>query len=230
MKKRKSKKKRKFTKFFRKLIVLFVLLLIIFLLGTLLYYFFEDNIHNINVTGNKYLSDQEIIDEAKLDNYPGFFKTMPLTVAKNIKKNPLIKEAKVRKRLFYKINIEIKEYKVLFYRLDTGKTVLENGNEIDYKDEDAPILINYVPDKKYETLIKKYSKIDNEVVNKISEIEYIPNEYDEDRFLLYMNDKNRVYVTLTKFGVLNKYNEAITKLEGKTGTLYLDSGNYFKYD
>jgi len=43
-----------------------------------------------------------------------------------------------------------------------------------------------------------------------------------------MNDGNYVYITLTKMELLNKYNEAITKVEGKKGTLYLDSGNYFE--
>ena len=43
-----------------------------------------------------------------------------------------------------------------------------------------------------------------------------------------MNDSNLVYVTLTKLEYLNKYNEYVKKLEGKTGTLYLDSGNYFE--
>ena len=28
--------------------------------------------------------------------------------------------------------------------------------------------------------------------------------------------------------VITDYNEAITKVEGKKGTLYLDSGNYFE--
>ena len=229
--KKKSKKKRKFTKFFRKVLVLLFFILIIFLFGTLIYYLFEDNIHNIYINGNKYISDQEILELAKLDNYPGFFTSVSPKIEKNIEKNPLIKKANVHKKLFYKIEIDIEENEPLFYRLDNGKLVLDNGNEINYIEDDTiPILINYVPDKKYKSFIEKFSKIDDEVRKKISEIEYTPTEYDEDRFLLYMNDKNYVYVTLTKLNVLNKYNDTVTKLEGKRGTLYLDSGNYFEFD
>ena len=72
--------------------------------------------------------------------------------------------------------------------------------------------------------------IDNSIINKISDIKYDPNEYDEDRFLLYMNDSNKVYINLPKFKNLNKYNEMVTKFEGKVGTLYLDSGNYFEIE
>ena len=89
-------------------------------------------------------------------------------------------------------------------------------------------LINYVPDTKYNTFINKYILLDDKVKQKISEIKYDPNTIDEDRFFLYMNDGNYVYITLTKMELLNKYNEAITKVEGKKGTLYLDSGNYFE--
>ena len=65
---------------------------------------------------------------------------------------------------------------------------------------------------------------------KISDIKYYPNKYDEDRFVLYMNDSNKVYINLAKFKNINKYDEMVTKFEGKTGTLYLDSGNYFSID
>ena len=84
-----------------------------------------------------------------------------------------------------------------------------------------------------ENLIKKLSSVDINILKMVSEIEYAPdikNEktIDKNRFLLKMNDGNYVYITLTKMELLNKYNEAITKVEGKKGTLYLDSGNYFE--
>ena len=43
-----------------------------------------------------------------------------------------------------------------------------------------------------------------------------------------MNDGNMVYITLTKTESLNKYNDIKKELEGKSGILYLDSGNYFE--
>ena len=67
-------------------------------------------------------------------------------------------------------------------------------------------------------------------MEKVSDIKYFPNKYDEERFILYMNDKNIVYINLPKFKSINEYNKMVEKLEGKTGKLYLDSGNYFEYD
>ena len=70
--------------------------------------------------------------------------------------------------------------------------------------------------------------IDKSILGKISEISYQPNEFDKDRFLLLMDDGNSVYLTLTKFEMINYYNEVLGQLEGRRGILYLDSGNHFK--
>ena len=62
----------------------------------------------------------------------------------------------------------------------------------------------------------------------ISEIEYSKTSYDDKRFLLYMNDGNMVYITVSKAELLNKYVKIIKKVDNKKGILYLDSGNYFE--
>ncbi len=224
MPKKKNKKKLK------KSISFLLFVVITLLVVTIFYYAFDHSIRNIYIYNNNYLTDQEIIEYAKLDNYPNIFKKSSSSLEKILKENPYIKDVKIKKDLLYGIHIKVEENKILFVRMDTKKIVFENKEEIDYNKEilNIPYLINYVPNTKYDKLIEKLSEIDNTIINKISEIKYDPNEYDEDRFLLYMNDDNKVYVTLTKLDLLNKYNESITKFEGKKGTLYLDSGNYFE--
>ena len=221
MKKKKKKMKKDFIKFC-------LIILILFGISTLVYYGFGPNIKNIYVLNNNYLSDQEIIDLAGLNTYPNFYTTSSSSIKKKLKSNTLIKDIKIKKRLFNKIYIYVDEYEVLFYNQNTSKYVLENKKEVLLDGIVVPTLINYVPDTKYNTFINKYILLDDKVKQKISEIKYDPNTIDEDRFFLYMNDGNYVYITLTKMELLNKYNEAITKVEGKKGTLYLDSGNYFE--
>lgn len=221
MKKKKKKMKKDFIKFC-------LIILILFGISTLVYYGIGPNIKNIYVLNNNYLSDQEIIDLAGLNTYPNFYTTSSSSIKKKLKSNTLIKDVKIKKRLFNKIYIYVDEYEVLFYNQNTSKYVLENKKEVLLDGIVVPTLINYVPDTKYNTFINKYILLDDKVKQKISEIKYDPNTIDEDRFFLYMNDGNYVYITLTKMELLNKYNEAITKVEGKKGTLYLDSGNYFE--
>jgi len=72
------------------------------------------------------------------------------------------------------------------------------------------------------------NNVSESIKSQISEILYYPNEQDDDRFLLYMNDGNYVYLTLTKFKQINYYEDVLKSLNGKKGILYLDSGNHFE--
>lgn len=227
MKKVKKKKKLKVKK---QVLVFFILLFIFYLLYLFFREFIGFDIKNIYVYGNKLLKDQEIIDQISLNNYPNFYTTSSLKIKKKIKENEIVKDVKVRKVFFQKLKIYITEYNVLFFNSQTEEYVLENGKRIKNITDnwDIPTLINYVPSEQYKSLLKKMNKIDKSVIDKVSEIKYDPNEVDPDRFLLFMNDQNYVYLTLTKFDLLNKYDETVKQLEGKKGILYLDSGNYFE--
>lgn len=208
-----------------------ILLVILFFVFIYVLYFLiiGDNIKNIIVTGNNYLGENEIIEQAGLDDYDGFVKKSTSKMTKKLKSNILIEDAKITKKINKTIVIEIKEKKILFRNSNTDKYVLSDGKEyVLAKMWAVPLLINYVPDEVYQKFVDKYKLLDLLIIEKISEIKYNPNQYDDDLFIFYMNDKNLVQVTATKLDNLNKYNEIVTKLNGKNGILYLDSGNYFK--
>ena len=70
---------------------------------------------------------------------------------------------------------------------------------------------------------------DDNIIKLVSEIEYTPNDFDQKRFLLYMNDKNTVYITAGKADILNHYlNVIATNQIVGNGTFYLD-GNENRY-
>lgn len=186
-------------------------------------------IKNIYITGNTYLTDQEIIELAQIEEYPSFLLTTTSSIKKHILQLPYIKKVIIKKKLFSEIHIEIMEENLLFRKEETGNIVLGNKEEVDDQNKyHLPILLNYVPDTKYDSFIKGMNKVNEDVKAQISEIKYYPNEQDDDRFLLYMNDGNYVYLTLTKFKQINYYEDVLSKLDGKKGILYLDSGNHFQ--
>lgn len=186
-------------------------------------------IKNIYISGNNYLKDQEIIELAKIENYPSFLKTRTKDMKKNIKKSPYVKSVTIKKKILGIVEIQIEEYNILFKKEENNKIVLEDKEElIDNEKYQVPILLNYIPDTKYDSFIKGMNQVTPSIKNQISEIRYYPNTQDEDRFLLYMNDGNYVYLTLTKFKQINYYEDVLEKLDGKKGILYLDSGNHFK--
>ncbi len=217
--------KRKKLRVFRLLLLLFVIAIISFFV----YLYVTTNTQNIIIRGNNYISDEEVLQETDLKNYPSFILTMPSKIQKKLAKNEYIKSVKVRRKFYHTFEITIKEYDVLFKNDTLNKYVLDNKKEIKSDLEfRVPRLVNYTPDKKYSSLIENMKSVDKSILGKISEISYQPNEFDKDRFLLLMDDGNSVYLTLTKFEMINYYNEVLGQLEGRRGILYLDSGNHFK--
>lgn len=205
-----------------------ILLGIIIILGLLTYYLVTMPIKNIYIKGNKYISENEIIETTNLYEYPSFLLTKKNTLKNSIKKNKYISDVNIKKKLGNILEINIEEYKPLAIT-PNNKILISSGDILDntYNLIDIPILINEISNKEiYTNFIKKLNKINKNILRQISQIEYSPVEVDKDRFLLYMSDKNTVYITLTKIEKLNKYNKIKDALEGQTGTIYLDSGNY----
>lgn len=219
----KKKKKRKL-----KIKNILICLLILFLISYIFYYILMLPINNIYVKGNNILTENEIISLAKLDNYPSFLLTLKGKIKKNIYKNDYIKNVTVKKKLGNKIYITIEEYQPLCILTDNS-ILLSSGSKLEntYNLTDVPYLINDIEDNSVlESFIKKFSKIDSNILRQISQIEYLPVSVDDERFLLYMDDGNEVYITLTKIEKLNKYNEIVEKMDGSYGIIYLDSGDY----
>ncbi len=217
-----KKKKRKLKK---KSIIIF-LVFVTFILLTVSF-MMDVKINNVIVKGNVLFSDYEIIEKAHLEDYPSSLKHSSFSIKKNLEKDIYIKSAKVYKTWIDKVVIEVEENLPLFYYLPSKKTVLADKKETE-DNFPVPTVINYVPDKVYSSLLIEIFDTHYDIIKRISEIKYDPNEVDDERFLLTMNDGNYVYITLEKFSKLNKYLEIIKSFDNKKGTLYLDSGEYFE--
>lgn len=136
-------------------------------------------ITNIYIVGNNILSDKEIIDISGIGNYPSFITTLGSNIKDNLMENNYIKEIKVQK-IWGKVYIYVTEKKVL--ALYNDKLLLEDGLLVDnnYNVMSAHINWRYYQYKR--KFIKKFSLVDNDVLLKISEISYVPNEVDSERF------------------------------------------------
>lgn len=209
----------------RKISVLKVLIvfLICYLLCTLIYGIVTVRVKNIYVIGNSYLSDKYIINASSLNNYPPFFLTSSKKIEKRLKDDVMIYDVSVKKGLF-SVYLYVTENVPLFYSTSLNKYVLKDGSSTS-GEYNVSTLVNYVPDTIYDDFINKMGNVT--VIDRISEIEYKPNDVDSKRFYLLMNDGNQVYLTLDDFLKINDYVEILKTLNGKKGIMYLDYGNYF---
>lgn len=215
-----------------KIIPFLIVLLVITGLSFGVYEVLNARILNIIIKNGEYLNDDYVIDLAGIKDYPSFYLTNTISMRKKVEKSPYIIQAKIKRKFYHVLEIDLDVNHPLFINNSTNMVVFENEKTVATSSEvdlfRVPRLINYVPDDKYQSFIKGMAKIDKGILGKISDIEYTPNDYDKDRFLLYMDDGNMVYLTLTKFKQINYYNEVLGQLEGRKGILYLDSGNHFQ--
>lgn len=220
----KKKKKKRVLKVKNIIILLIILGMII----GVFYYAITMPIKNIYIKGNNIISDNEILETSSLYEYPSFLLTPKSQIKKSLEKNEYIKEAKITKKLGNIIEIKITEYPAIAITTEED-IMLSNGKILEntYNLTDIPIMINTIEDQNIiKNFASKFGQINTNILRQISQIEYSPVEVDKDRFLLYMNDGNLVYITLTKINKLNKYDRIKDKLNGQIGIIYLDSGDY----
>lgn len=220
-KKKRGKKNRRIKK---KAIIIAVIILLTSIAAFL--YFYNSHITNIYITGNKHLSDEEIIKMADLEDYPSIFKANSVSIKLDLEKNIYIRKAKVYKKgIFNQVYITIYENYPLFIYHD--KTYLYDGKTID-EVKIVPIVSNDIEASVYDEFFKCMQRVDIDILERISEIKYDPNDVDKERFYLTMNDGIYVYVTLNKFVKINDYDDIVSTLPNEKGVLYLDSGEYFE--
>lgn len=192
-------------------------------------YLLDIKTKNIVVLNNNYYSDEKIIKTAGIESYPKFLSLNTNKIKKKLLKLDLIENVTIKKKWNFVLELTIKEKKILYLVRSENKYRLSDNKLYDLDDVlSVPTLINYIPESNEKKFVNAFKNIDNNIISMISEIEYSKTSYDSDRFLLYMNDGNMVYVTTTKLKSLNKYVDIVSKLENKKGILYLDSGNYFE--
>ena len=106
-----------------------------------------------------------------------------ICITKNISRNNYIKSVKVQKKFWGKVYIYITENKVL--GIYNNKLIMEDGNIIDnsYNIINAPVIEGDISSI-LEKFVTKFSLINDDILLKISEIVYSPNEVDSERFSL----------------------------------------------
>ena len=218
-----AKKKKRKIKVKNVLLVFIITIVILFCLALLT----DVKINNIVIKGNTIYSDWEIIEKAGLEDYPSSLKTLSKTIENRLEDDDYIQSVNVRRPSLTKVVIEIKENVPLFYYLPASKTILANNKEVT-DNFSVPTVINYIPDNIYKKFVLVMKDINYDIVKRISEIKYDPNDVDDGRFLLSMNDGNQVYLTLNNFDKIDGYLEIIKEFDNKKGILYLDSGEYFE--
>lgn len=225
MKKNKNKKK-------LNIIKLLVFILIFYIIIYSIYSLFNMKIRNIVIKGNTYLKDYEIIEQANIKDYPPMLTLNKNKTINKLKELDLISDATIKKSFDFTLTIEIVEKKIILEY--DNNYYLSDGSKIKGSYLGTPTLVNYVPEGTLKKFLNEMGKLDYDIINSISEIEYSPtknsdgNITDEDIFIFKMNDGMIVYISTDKLDIMNKYQKIYASLGDKKGILHLDKGNYLE--
>ena len=205
-----------------------VLLTIVAILLSICLFITNARVENIYIEGNSIISDQQIIDELGIRNYPKIIAINRKKMESNLNDNPYIEKVDIKYSNFMRVvSIKVKENRPLLYYQYEEKYLLSNGKRV--KDKySLPTLINQTPEDTLEKLLKRLNKLDENILGRISEIKYTPSKVNDNLFYLTMNDGNLVYVDFNTFNKLENYPDYIKGLDNKKGVLHLDSGDYLE--
>lgn len=224
---KKNKKKKKLN-----IIKLLVFILIFYIIIYSIYSLLNMKIRNIVIKGNTYLKDYEIIEQANIKDYPPMLTLNKNKTINKLKELDLISDATIKKSFDFTLTIEVVEKKIILEY--DNNYYLSDGSKIKGSYLGTPTLVNYVPEGTLKKFINEMGKLDYDIINSISEIEYSPtknsdgNITDEDIFIFKMNDGMIVYISTDKIDIMNKYQKIYASLGDKKGILHLDKGNYLE--
>ena len=189
-------------------------------------------IRNIVIKGNTYLKDYEIIEQANIKDYPPMLTLNKNKTINKLKELDLISDATIKKSFDFTLTIEVVEKKIILEY--DNNYYLSDGSKIKGSYLGTPTLVNYVPEGTLKKFLNEMGKLDYDIINSISEIEYSPtknsdgNITDEDIFIFKMNDGMIVYISTDKLDIMNKYQKIYASLGDTKGILHLDKGNYLE--
>ena len=215
---------------------LIVFILFIYLFTSVINKIYNEPIRNIIINGNNLVTDNEIIEKTGIKNYPSIMKLNTNKLKDEIKQIPLISDVQIKRNLRFQLLINVTELKVICLDRNNNLLLLSNGNKISNDNSilGIPNLINYTKEDILIKFLKEMGKLDYDIINSISEIEYAPSTskdeklVDDTRFLLKMSDGNLVYINVNKINNLKYYQKIYASLNDKKGILHLDSGSYLE--
>lgn len=218
-----------------KINVLIKILVFLIVIVSSFYYINTLSVKNIIIKGNENVRDVTIIETAKLQDYPHIYKINTKKLKESIKSIPLVNDVSVKRNIFGKITINIKEDKILFFYKYNNKYITSSGESIPDSSEyyGYPTLINFTPDTIFESFVSGLNKTDYNIIKMINVIEYTPYKssdgtiIDNNHFTLTMNDTNTVMIDTVNIKNLNKYNTicASPGMDTNHGVIYLDTIN-----
>lgn len=195
------------------------------------------HIKTINVIGNSYSADEEIIKQSKLTTKSNIWTINPSDIENEISKNEIVESVEVNRKLPWTVEIELKEFERVGYveRDHIFYPILGNGTTLggagqEHYNGDAPLLAEFSDEAYLHRMTSELQKLPENILNLISEIYWKPVDENKNKILLYMNDGFMVDGTIRNFAEkMEVYPSIASQLEPDSkGIIHIGVGAYFE--
>ena len=204
--------------------------LLIFLMFLIAFGFYlssdHSNVKEINITGNNWLSDEEILDLLDIDVTNKHIFLIPMLLEQRLEKESLIKNVTISKGLFNKLNVSIEESKLIAYILEgdllsvvdvSGNISVLNSKNALFEIQNHPRIKGFNDLELLEKFTKEYAQLNESIRNQISDITFDPEEYTiPTRLRIDMSDGMIVFIKIEDLvSSLDSYNQVRSIVSGK---------------
>lgn len=195
------------------------------------------DIQTVDVTGNSFVSDDDIIELANLEDAPNFWTIRKGTMEKQLKDYPLLDSVDVQKKFPQTVKIDVHEHDLIGYaeQDDYFVPVLENGEKLtawkeDSASGDAPLLLDFNEDEYLTKMTEELKSLPGNIRELISEIHWEPEDDHKNKIRLYMNDGFQVEGSIREFSEKMKvYPSIVAQLsDDDKGIIHIGAGAYFE--
>lgn len=210
---KKRKKARLKTRFLAIKNRLFILGIVFGILITAVLYLMlpSSEVFKVVVKGNEYLKDDYYINLSKIKDGDKFLLVNLNKVKNQISSSSIVDSVTVKRNNYNLIEINVKEKEIIGYTYEVEpKILLSDGSTInlenDYLDVIASVpLIEGYDEEGLKLIAIGFKKLDQKMIDEISEIHRYPFSYDENMLEVIMRDGNYLYLSYYSLSMLNEY-------------------------
>ena len=209
--------------FKRVLLISFICLII-----SAIAYFLSDisNVKTIEVSGNVYIKDEDIIALSELSNDSKYLLSFTNSIEDKITSHELIKSCTVEKLEDRLLKINVVEKKIIGYAYENNENVLilddDSRMALDksnlYLIEKVPLIEGFSKED-IVLIIKELDDVDYKMINEISEIHCFP-VLKYQNVELIMRDGNYIFTSAYGLNLLNKYYDIDSSVSTQRNNCY----------
>lgn len=195
------------------------------------------NIQVIHVQGNTEISKEEIIEYTPIkvgDSIWDVYFRRDQATKTLADRHPQIKSGQLELKDMNEYILTVEELGSMGYleREETYYKVLDDGEvlteEYPTPGGGSPVFENFDDEEVFKDFSEQFKQLPNAVTQLISVVQYAPNESNDSRLLLTMNDGNAVKASIPSFSErMSYYTAMLEAVAGEIGTFNLETGAYF---